>query len=372
MATRPEMTDRFFALSLGNSRVVLDVEVGHLRALELAMGERVIAPLHVAPWVNDAPIDSASATAPAEQALAGDFLCAPFCASDMEPAPIHGWVANAPWTPVVTDAAETEVEARFVLSRPVLGAEVVKTLRFRAGEPFLYQSHAFTGGRGRLPVSHHAMIRAAGQAALSFSPKALAFTGEPLETDPAMGRSVLLYPSESTDLAAIPLADGGTVDIHTYPFAERHEDVVALIEGAGSAFGWTAAVRDAEDDIVLLVKDARQLPQTLLWMSNGGRFYPPWNGRHTRVLGLEDGRAYGSTGHRASIEPNPLAGRGVPTAFDLGDNPVIRYAVGAIPRPAGWTRVAGVAAGADGLTLTDVSGATLTVPFDTGWLPQSA
>src|SRR6218665_788865 len=65
------MTDRFHTLAFGRNRLVLDTEVGYVRALELGHEGRVIAPLHVAPWVTDAPIDRDAALFPTEQALAG-------------------------------------------------------------------------------------------------------------------------------------------------------------------------------------------------------------------------------------------------------------------------------------------------------------
>lgn len=363
------MTDRFHTLALTGNKMVLDTEVGHIRTLEFSHGGRTTAPLHVAPWVTDAPIDRDSALFPTEQALSGDFLCAPFCASDVEPGPLHGWTANAPWAVTASSAAN----ATYTLSRPVLGAEVTKRLELRAGQPFLYVTHQFSGGGGSIPASHHAMIRVAGTAALSYSPKAMVFTGDqPQESDPAKGRSLLQYPFRGDDLSAIPLAAGGTVDVHTYPLAERHEDVVELVESPGNILGWTAALRDAEDDIVLLLKDSRVLPQTTLWMSNGGRDYEPWNGRHTRVLGIEDGRSFGAAGHRGSIEPNFVTQQGIPTAFDLGGVVTIRYAIGAIPRPAGWTRVTTVSSAGETLTLTDIGGGTQSVPFSAQWLLGAA
>lgn len=347
--------NRFHTVALGRSSVVLDTAVGHLR--RLALGD--LAPLHTAPWVNDEPIVPDTGTAPTEQALSGDFLCAPFCANDVNGGPIHGWTANAPWSL----ADEAAGSASFVLSRDVQGARVTKTLSFREGEPFLYQRHDFIGGTGEMPIGHHAMIRVAGTAALSFSPKQLVFTPpDAPERDPSRGRSLLAYPASGPDLSAICFADGRPADLGTYPFAERHEDIVSMAEAGDSPLGWTAAVRDAENDIVLLLRDARTFPCTSLWMSNGGRDYAPWNGRHTRVLGLEDTRSYGTAGHRAGIGPNPMREAGLATAFDLGTDPVLHYAIGAIPRPAGWTRIAGVTLDGGRLTLTDAGGATITVP----------
>jgi hypothetical protein len=103
-------------------------------------------------------------------------------------------------------------------------------------------------------------------------------------------------------------------------------------------------------------------------MSNGGRYYAPWSSRHTRVLGLEDGRSFGTAGHRASIEGNELTARGVPTAFDLGGTLTIPYVIGAVPRPAGWQRVADLREDGNHLVLTEAGGGTITVPFDGDWL----
>lgn len=363
------MTDRFHTLALGANRVVLDTEVGHIRTLEFGHDGRRIAPLHTAPWVNDAPIDRDAAVFPTEQALSGDFLCAPFCASDVEAGPLHGWTANAPWKLTDQSAGQGATEATYTLSHPVMGAEVTKSFRLRAGEPFLYVAHQFTGGAGSIPVSHHAMIRVSEKAAISYSPKAMVFTGDqPPESDAARGRSLLAYPWQGADIGAIPLAAGGTIDVRSYPVAERHEDVVELIEAPTSTLGWTAVVREAEDDVILLVKDSRILPQTTLWMSNGGRDYAPWSGRHTGVLGIEDGRSFGAAGHRASIEPNFLIQRGVPTAFDLGAVLTIRYAIGAIPRPEGWSRIDSVRLEGNSLNLVESGGATATLPFAADWL----
>src|SRR5690606_31363163 len=102
----------------------------------------------------------------------------------------------------------------------------------------------------------------------------------PLEPDPGRGRSTLQYPARFTDLAAVPLAGGGHADLREYPPAERHEDFVMLVEAPGASLGWAAALRRDEGDIFLSLKNPAQLPVTMLWFSNGGRDYAPWNSRH--------------------------------------------------------------------------------------------
>ena len=133
------------------------------------------------------------------------------------------------------------------------------------------------------------MLHLPGGAALSFSSKDHGATmATALETDPARGRSILRYPQRFTDMASVALADGGTVDATVYPFAQSHEDLIVLTEAKGASLGWSAAVAASQGFVFFAIKDARVLPQTILWMSNGGRDYTPWNGRHRAVIGIEE------------------------------------------------------------------------------------
>ena len=73
----------------------------------------------------------------------------------------------------------------------MLGARVVKTLRLRDGHPFVYQSHAFTGGAERIGAANHAMVSLPQGGLICLSPK-VAWRTPPqtVEPDPARGRSV--------------------------------------------------------------------------------------------------------------------------------------------------------------------------------------
>jgi hypothetical protein len=59
------------------------------------------------------------------------------------------------------------------------------------------------------------------------------------------------------------------------------------------------------------LRDPKQLVSTLLSHSNGGRHYPPWNGRHVNVMGLEDITGFFHVGSAASCRPNLLTERGI-------------------------------------------------------------
>jgi hypothetical protein len=346
--------------------VTVDLAVGHLSAMTVEGEGRRLAPLHRAPWIDE-PAELLPEGLPAGSArLSGDFLCAPFSVSDVEAAPLHGWSANSPWGVAESAAIDGGWRARLRLRRRIMGAEVDKILVVRDGHPFLYQEHVLTGGSGALPVAHHAMTVMTAGGRLSFSPKRMAATSsDPLEPDPARGRYLLAYPAHTSDLHRFPAADGGMVDLAAYGMDRRHEDFVILVEADHDGPGWTAVAREAEADLVLVLKDPRDLPVTMLWISNGGRDYAPWSGRHRGVLGIEDGRT--AVGHAASLGDNWLKREGVPTSFELGGRVAFRQVIGAVPLAGGVPPMA-VVARPDRLRLDMPDGTEREIPFDGAFL----
>ncbi len=347
-------------LSAQGIRAGFDPRGGVIHTLVVSDEGADVAPLHAAPW-NAAEVPS---DAPPHQAwLRGDFLAAP-----MGPGPdgLHGLAANGDWA-VTPSTAGT---LRAVLQGQVQGATLVKELAVADGHPFLYQRHLFIGGTGTLPACNHAMIAVGSGAMLSFSRKRWFETlGEPLEAEPARGRSRLAYPRRAEDAAEFPAADGGTVNLHRYPWGEAHEDFVAAIEDPASRLGWTAVVRPAEGDLFLSLKNARELPMTMLWHSNGGRDYAPWNGRHRGCLGVEEGAALPVLGLSSRETPDPLSAAGQPALITLDPQGTveIRHILGAIRWPSGQM-VAGVMLEGDELTITGDWGAERRVPIRGRWL----
>ena len=363
--------DRFHTITAQGVAVTLDLSAGHIRQLFVEQDGRPLTPFHTAPWIND-PAVIADPTIDANlRHLSIDFFCAPFAKSDVEAAPPHGWPANSAWLLVEQSKDPDGASALYRLEKTVLGATVEKRFTIRNGHPFLYQTHVFRGGHGAVPVANHAMVALPGGGTLAFSAKDRIETpATPQESDPARGRSLLAGPAETADPTHVPLADGTFADITRYPFADRHEDFAMLVEATGSRLGWFAASRPASGDAMLSLKNPGDFPVTFLWFSNGGRFYPPWNGRHTGVLGVEEGRAYSVHGHRASIEPNPLSARGTPTALDLvpGGEVAVRNVIGAVSLPASGATVTSVEALDGGLGLIFADGERRSVPFDSRFL----
>jgi hypothetical protein len=249
-----------------------------------------------------------------------------------------------------------------------MGAAVDKILSLRDGHPFLYQEHVFHGGEGGMPVAHHAMTVMRDGGRLAFSPKRLALTpDQPLEPDPARGRYRLAYPARSTDLHAFPSVSGPT-DLADYRTGRRTEDFVTLVEADHAGPGWTAVARRAERDLVLVLKNPAELPVTMLWLSDGGRDYAPWNGRHLGVLGIEDGRT--AVGHSASLGDNPLRREGVATSFALspGGRIAFRQVIGGLWLDNGAVPPSGLSFSGDTLIAGFADGTSVTAPFDAAFL----
>ena len=137
-------------------------------------------------------------------------------------------------------------------------------------------------------------------------------------------------------------------------------------------FAWTAIAFPEAGYVWFALKDPATLPSTLMWMSNGGRHYPPWSGRHVDTLGLEEVSSYFAHGLAESVGSNSLRNEGVPTCHQLSPRRplTVRYimAVHAIPRD--FDRVMAIEPGPEKKTVTLVSSAghRLSVALDSSFL----
>jgi hypothetical protein len=325
------------------------------------------APLHRAPWV-DTPDEHGLPHM--LQNLRGDFFCAPFGASDQDPGEDrpHGASSNDIWIPENI----TKTAGHWILRPAVSGAVLHKIITLKAGHPVVYQSHIFEGGSGSIPVAHHLMLKADNPLHLSFSAyKYIATPPGPVEPDPEMGRSLLAYNEQFRRLEQAPLADGRVADLSVYPALDGHEDLLMLSTAAGVRPAWSAAVCPEEQWVWFAVKDPSVLPSTTLWMSNGGRYYPPFSGRHRRVIGIEECRSCFHLGHRASAGKNPVSDAGIATSLNLqGGRIAVNYAFGVTGSPQGLQKVESVTF-QDGQLLIEGNGVSVDVPFDTGFFSST-
>lgn len=295
---------------------------GHLPRLEID-GASV---LWAAPWRDDAAVQSDMTIPLVDRRLGGTFVCAPFGRDDVDGGPPHGLSANASWR--VTRASPSALTATRRIARGHVAAHFV----LRKDHPVLYQTHVLDLERP-CTFAHHPIVRATRGAQITSNATAM-----------------LTYAAEAPFLPQGARLDP-LCELPTAP----HEEFATLIGATG--FGWTAVARHAEDDTIVTLRRASQLPVTNLWFSSQARA-GMWQAAQG-LIGVEDAICAGGEGFAAALTDNRITAEGVPTALPPGRH-VIPHA---ILRVAGAHRVTDVTLAPGTLTLQTGTD-PITLPFD--------
>jgi len=318
-----------YTLESDRARAAVTVQGGHMTAA-FSMGKRWVEPFFTAPWWNEAV---AVGTPDVLRVLRGDFFCFPFGSGD----PLHGKTSNACWEPAQAGPPGSSREIVLAMDLDPLPGRVEKRIRVADGEPVLYISHTISGFSGEMPLGHHPILQLPGKEASGFldmsTPVAGFTTLSPIESPGDGGYSRIASGREIADRARVPTADGSTVDLTRYPTPKGFEDLVCFICDQRRDFCFSAVSVPEAGYLYFQLKDPRLLAETVLWMSNGGRHYPPWNGRISSVLGLEEVTGFYHYGQEASRGANAFRDRGFATTVSLKpDTPTrIPFIVGAVP-----------------------------------------
>lgn len=342
---------------------------GQLSNVRFRLGRQVVEPFSTAPWC-DKP--EAKNLIPLLRELRGDFFCAPFGAGPAwrgEVHPPHGESANATWQVTTSDGAHLIATLR---TRVRVG-KITKTIEGREGETNLYQAHVLEGFQGDMCLGHHAMLdfNRNGPGIVSTSRLRLGqVLPAPFENPAQGGYSSLKEGAWFRRLDQVPLARGGMTSLTHYPAREGFEDLVMLHHRDTDDFAWAAVVFPERKFVWFSLKNPAHLASTVLWHSNGGRHYAPWNGRHRGVLGVEDVTAYFHLGLAASLARNPWREKGVPTsiAFARRKSTRIPYIMGVAALPSGFDSVHRIERTAAGIRLHSVRGAQIDHAVDTSFL----
>lgn len=347
---------------------------GHLGPVSFRLPHRLVSPFSVAPWAEE---KLAPDTPALLRALRGDFFCAPFGGNGVawrgEAHLPHGETANATWRLKAFERANDRLTLHATLRTTVRPGTVDKFLTLVEGHAAVYQRHVLTG-RGPMSVGHHAMIKfpdTPGSGVVSTSRFTRAqVLPDWFERPENRGYQALKPGAEFRSLERVPLLAGGKADLTQFPARRGFDDLVMLTADPKLPFAWTAVTFAQERHVYFALRDPRVLRHTILWMSNGGRHYAPWNGRHTSVMGIEDTTSYFHYGLAESAKPNALSRRGIPTTLALtGKRPVaINYIIGVAAIPAGFDRVKTMRAAKDGVELIAASGKRAHCPLDLGFL----
>lgn len=336
---------------------------------------RKVQPFAIAPWAEE---KLSADTLPLIRGLRGDFFCAPFGANGTswrgEKHDTHGEAANADWNFVDAKREGDATTLQLHLTTKVRRGAIEKRLTLRRGQTAIYCEHTLSGYSGPMSLGTHPCLRfpaAEGSGRVSVGGWEWGqVMPTPFENPAAGGYPSLKIGARFESLTAVPLANGGVADLSRYPARAGFEDLVMLMGKPGRALGWSAVTFPGEGWVFLQLKNPELLRHTVLWHSNGGRHYAPWNGRNRGVLGLEETTSYFAYGQAESARPNALSRAGYPTTVTLSKKTPLRvahiFAVAAIPR--GFDVVADVEAVEGGVVLTAESGKTARATVDVGFL----
>jgi len=339
-----------FLLKSGSVELAITRLGGHLGPVTFFPDSpRPLQPYAIAPWAEETiPPDTPALI----KVLRGDFFCSAFGANAElvrgRKLPLHGETANGVWEPITQREEQSGCWFKLGMDLPLQGGRCEATTAVLKDHSIIYQRHDLMGLTGPINPGHHATLafpNRQGAGRLSVSRWQLARTYfEPVETAESGGRSRLLADAEIRDLQAAPCVDGSTIDLTSYPGRRGFEDVAMVCADPQVELGWSAVAFPEQRYVWFALRDPRQLTCTLLWFSNGGRDYAPWNGRHVNVMGIEDMTGYFQTGLATSSRANALSARGVPTYLEpgAGGQLSITYIQGVARIPAGFDRVADI------------------------------
>jgi hypothetical protein len=317
-----------------------------------------VAPYSLSPW-KPADIKSIALL----EVLRGDFFCLPFSASKVTPHP-HGEPANLSWNLKEQDST------KLVLNMKVKGPKcnIRKTVSIRKGQRAVYQEHLITGLSGQYNYGHHAIIKFPDEGGPYHVNTSPFFYGS-VKPDPFSNPLDREYGALKTgarfnSLFRVPLATGGTTSLNEYPARRGFEDLI-MLASRKSNFAWTAVTLDGY--VWLAFKDPEALPNTLFWITNGGRHGAPWNGRHVNRLGLEEVCSHFSDSPEISRK-DLLKRQGVTTSrrFFAGTPTTIRVIHAVHPVPKNFGMVTKITRDRRGemVTVSNKKGASLKVPVD--------
>ena len=307
---------------------------------------RDVQPFAVAPWADepDTPNDLPGVL----QRLRGEWPCVPFGmpsapeglpsewhANDQRVSAFHtdphGVSSNQNWSLLRHLETGIEIAMDYPEGHPV--KRLVRRIEGRPGAAAVDLELSIEVREDTLlPIGLHpvmALPAVTGAARLALPGAQTAYV-YPVETEPGVSR--LVPGATATDLSDLPTKDGTPLDLTRLPLVGHTEELVQVAVTDGTAY-----LANSDDDYTAcLTWDAKQLPFCLLWVSNGGRSQPPWNGRHF-ALGMEPVAAAFDLGVDVSRSPNPLNSHGN-TAVHLSKSSPFRTRY-AIALEAGGTSV---------------------------------
>jgi len=285
---------------------------GMLGGVKLRLGDRWVSPFYEAPWLSEGKALSPTLL---EDAVPSWRRCLskPEPHWDLEEHDhlLHGYGAVAEWSLVRKTNHEIVVEVDYPEPSPIRRLErSVRCVPGTATMEFLLTVEARR--RCRRPLGLHpnlSLPHVVG--AFHIDPGPFQF-GLVHPAGPERGVSRAAAGGSFQSLAAVPLLGGGHGSFDRLPVSEDSEEILQLCGVPGPV----VLINDEVGAKYRLSWDASVLPALLLWISNRGRRYAPWDGRNV-CLGVEPIAAAFDLGCAASLAANPINEIGIPTSVEV-------------------------------------------------------
>ncbi|MGF7134566.1 hypothetical protein P3T40_006072 [Paraburkholderia sp. EB58] len=292
-------------------------------------GGRTVSPLYVAPWGDDVRWPGLL------RALRGEWPCLPFgtvaAPAGLPPGFetrnatdtwIHGYGANHMWRLVEKAAHRLTLRVDYPPEGEIESLE--RTIEVAPDAPALIVSlTVHTRKDVVLPFALHPTFAIPDEGIEVLACPHQAIHSYPVPPEPGVSRAL---PNQTfASLKELATATG-LMDVTRLPLSENTEELLQ-IAGCRPPFVLRYSAQQAD---VLLDWNPDELPDALLWISNGGRTYAPWSGRNF-ALGVEPAQSFFDLG-RVVVPPadHPLAGR-TGLAFRAGMPRTISYRLSARP-----------------------------------------
>ena len=305
--------------------------------------ERELDVMHVAPWSG---LTRASALPGMLRRLRGEWPCVPFGRADQPPTLPPGWIthsagdswshgyaANHRWHCLHADAGRVHLAIDYPAEAPV--ARIERSIEADPDCAAIDISLTVWARRAtRLPLGLHPTFRLPPAARRV---RLLLARHEGIQSYPALATDSVtrLQPDAfSADLAALAGIDG-PLDLGHLPAEGVFEELLQVrgVRAAGAGAAPFALHYLDYDACVGLWWDTLQLPDLMLWISNGGRQRFPWQGRHL-ALGAEPVNSLFDLGRVATPPPGHALADRTGIALDPAAPWHTRYRIAAWQQPA--------------------------------------
>ncbi len=332
------------------------------------LGKKV-NPYFVAPWWKEGWTEELP---PLLNVCRGNFFACPMGgdleAYSGEKIPLHGECANGDWQ------LDFKSEGMLGLIYEKGSLQIRKEVILSARECAVYEKNVVSGMEGSFPVAYHPMLQLPqkkGAAHLKLGNVLEGYTTpKPHEQAEKGGYFLCVNHQTIHDITRVKTIYGDFEDFSRQPIRTGYEEILFFVNDAGKRFGY-AAVTYAEDGYVYYqLKNPRIFSGIMLWVSNGGRHYAPWNGRCRNVLALEDTTSYFHYGVAESARRNFINEQGVKTAVEMEKNREYVFPIiyGAAKTPDGFTGVEAIEETPGGIMIIGTKGEKILQHLDMGYL----